>query len=184
MKFNSLKKIGRGITLLVAAAAVLARTQLPAMADPTPLTYPTGSPNFHVSDMNAFPLTLAASAGTNYTAGSTNSYMRTIRQDHGLSLVASVTVKNATTNALTGNHTFGFDLADDASLFTTGQPVTWTFPLTTPASSTNTYVVWTNLPASMLNNMRTIQCTLVTNTLSGGTEKVNRLDYSQSGNNP
>ena len=176
MKFNKWKQI----TVLVMAAAALAVTQLSAMADPTALTYPTGSPNFSTPDTNAIPLVLTNGAGVTFPANGTNSLEKAVRQDHGLSVFVTV----VTTNAAVGGQTLGWDTSPDGTLYTTTQPLKWTLPAN--GAGTNTY--WTNWPAAQLNNVRDIQLTTVTNAAVGtgntNTATITKLIYSQSGNLP
>jgi hypothetical protein len=160
------------------------------MAQYAPYTLTPQQPNFYRSDTNGFPLsvggTIGAVTGKALSYG-TNSLKLTLRQDHGLSVFASITASNSTATACAVLPvTFGFDISPDGTNFTAGTfpglapPLTFTANLVVPASSTNTYIYWTNYPATVLNNLRAVQCTSCTNAYTNGV-KINWLYYSFSG---
>ncbi len=158
-------------------------------------------PNFYRVDTNAgiFPLTLTNGGAANwvYTANGSISglnqptnapYVLTLRQDKGLAVFVTV----ISSNSQGGLATIGFDVTPDRVTETTTQPLKFAVPtanysnnlaLTSGILTTNTY--WTNWPAAVLSNLRTIQATTVTNALIGGgptTNSVNiQLRYSYSG---
>jgi Tfp pilus assembly protein PilE len=172
MKNNS-KFTLTGLLLVCLIISLLALCAMPAWSQPTALNYANNAPNTVSLDTNAFPLTLAASVGTNYTANGTNSLDKTIRQDHGLSAFVTVISTNASATTVT----LGWDVTGDGMSYTTTRPLQWTVP--SNFVGTNTY--WTNWPNTTLNNLRQMQLTLATNN-SAYTVKLVNLQYSQSSN--
>jgi Tfp pilus assembly protein PilE len=164
-----------GLLLVCFIISLLALCALPAWSQPTTLTYANGAPNFVTPDTNAFPLTLAASAGTNYTANGTNSLDKTLRQDHGVSAFVTVISTNASATTVT----LGWDVTEDGTSYTTTRPIQWAVPAN--FVGTNTY--WTNWSSLQVNNLRQMQLTLATNN-SAYTVKLINFQYSQSGNQP
>ena len=154
--------------LVIAIIALLAASALPAWAD-TPLTYPTGAPNFMTPDTNGFPLLLAANTTTNFPANGTNSLEKYVRQDHGLSVFVTV----ISTNAGGTTETLGWDVTGDGTVYTANHPLTFAVPAN--FVGTNTY--WTNWPATVLSNVRQIQLTTATNALVGGGPTTNSATY-------
>ena len=178
MKFENRKSIVSLAALLMAALAILALWEiLPAQAD----TFSVYQPNFYRQDTNATPLTLTNGQAATFPAGGTNSYKQTVRQNVGLSVFVTV----ISSNSVGGTGKLGFDLTPDGTVYTTTQPLTFTFPTAaavTGTLSTNTY--WTNWPSTVLNNVRQIQLTTATNALVGGGPATNsatiNLRYSYS----
>lgn len=172
-----------GLMIALAMVGLLAALLVPeASGQNSAYSLAPQQPNFYRSDTNAFPCTLSATTGaSNYVASSTNSLKLTLRQDKGLSMFAQITVTNTST-ATSGVVQFSFSPSWDGltNHFTTTPPLVWAIPVTVAATSTNTYVFWTNWPSSTLNNVRCIQCVQVTNTIGLATT-VNGLTYSYSG---
>ena len=163
-----------------ASLAAFTLTASLALAQYSPYGLTPQQPNFYRSDTNAFPLVLAASAGTNYTAGTTGSLSLTLRQDVGLSMFLSVTAPNSGTNTSNGVVSVWFNVTADGTNYTTTSPIVWTQSITVPAGSTNTMVGWTNFPNTVLNNIRKVQITQLTNTC-GVPITFNWFKYSYSG---
>ena len=133
-------------------------------------------PNFYRTDTNAFPLTLTN--GQAKTFSGTNSLTIYVRQDRGLSLFAPSLV-TTNTNCVP---VFGFDVTYDGTNGTTTHPIQWG-PL---ISSAATNGCWTNFSRDYLNNVRTVQCTWVSNAMPGAIPGSNsiyipKLIYSYSG---
>jgi hypothetical protein len=140
--------------------------------------YQSGQPNFFYNDTNYASFVSLAGAGQSWTAGATNAYIKTIRQNQGLSLFLAVWSTN-TAASTTTNYTVKFDVTGDGYTWTAGngaQPFIWTVPLAGKTPGTN--VFWTNIPASTLSNVRKMQATAVTATASNNVYAA--LGYSQS----
>jgi hypothetical protein len=164
---------------------------LTAEAQLTNINYPnyqSGQPNFFYADTNYNFYALTNGFTTNsitpgLTGGATNTYIKTIRQNQGLSLFASLWMSNGIAQSGTGptNYTFFFNVTGDGSTWTTGKgppgyPLSWTISLIGMQNTTNTY--WTNIPISTMSNVRKIQCTCVVNSSSNFIGAA--LGYSQS----
>lgn len=131
-----------------------------------PSAFQTGAPNFWRDDTNACPapgLALTNSQLTTFTAGGTNSFKLTLRQDHGLGIFVTCISSNPTGG---GTGYLGWDVASDGTKFTTKQPFWFTFPVPASASAalvTNVY--YTNIDRTVLNNARSLQLTAASNSL-------------------
>ena len=171
MKFENRKSIVSLAVLLMAALAILALWKIPpAQAD----TFSVYQPNFYRQDTNATPLTLTNGQAKVFPANGTNSYEQTVRQNTGLSVFVMV----VSSNSVGGSGKLGWDVTDDGSLYTTTQPLTFTFPTAAAVTGTlSTNVYWTNWPATVLNNVRQIQLTTATNALVGGGPTTNSATY-------
>ena len=163
-----------GLILVICILGLLAAIATPARAQ-------VNQPNFIRSDTNAFPLLLTNGAAKTFTAGGTNSYKLTLKQNTGLSVFVTV----ISSNPAAGNVGLGWDLAGDTNTITTTQPLKFLVPAaaaTTGTLCTNVY--WTNWPASVLSNVRYLQLTTATNALVGGGPTTNsvslQLKYSYS----
>jgi hypothetical protein len=171
-----------GLLLLVALFGLLAALALPASAQLSTNSaagvYQTGQPNFANNDTNA-AYALTNNQTLIYTAGSTNTYIKTIRQNQGLGLFLAVWQTNSVASTTT-NYTVRFDVTGDGTTWTSGTngrwPITWTVSLAGLGASTN--VFWTNLPATLVSNFRKIQMTSPTTTASNNI--FGALLYSQA----
>lgn len=170
--------------LLCLTIGLLALSALPASAQLTNLAgagYQTGQPNFAYNDVNWSQYALTNSQTITNTPGSTNTYIKTIRQNQGVGLFLAVWSTNAAIpSSGTTNYTVKFDVTGDGYTWTKGNgayPIVWTVPL---AGNTGpfTNVFWTNIPASTLSNIRKMQATSASTTC--GTTVNAALMYSQS----
>jgi hypothetical protein len=170
--------------LLCATIGLLALSALPAQAQLTNLAaagYQTGQPNFAYNDTNWVQFALTNSQTITNAPGGTNTYIKTIRQNQGVTLFLAVWSTNAAIpSSTTTNYTVKFDVTADGFTWTKGNggyPITWTVPLVgNTAAFTN--VFWTNIPATTLSNIRKMQCTQASTTC--GTNVNAALLYSQS----
>lgn len=152
-----------------------------ARAQPTVLT-PVGqqTPNAMTPDNTAFPLVLTNGQSVTITGGSTNSLAKAVRQDHGMSVFATVTSTNA---ASVGQYLY-FDVTGDGTAYTANHP----FAFYVPSNFVGTNTYWTNWPATSFNNFRKVQFTGASNSITGtagaagsNTNTVTlKLSYSQS----
>ena len=184
MKFTKNKKGGFTLVqllLTIAILGLLAALTLPAqaqLATNTAGNYQTGQPNFYYNDTNATAFTLTNNQTQTFTAGSTNTYQKTLRQNQGLTLMLAVWQTNSVASTTT-NYTVKFDVTSDGQTWTKGggaYPITWTVSLAGQGVSTNVY--WTNIPATTLSNLRKIQATQTSTTASNNI--YGALLYSQS----
>ena len=184
MKHTDNKKSGFALTellLLCAIIGLLAAMLLPVQAQLAPAaattTYQTGQPNFFNLDMNSASFALTNNQTQTFTAGGTNTFIKTIRQNQGVGLFLAVWQTNSVPSTTT-NYTVKFDVTGDGSTWTMGtgaRPITWTVPLT---GGVGTNVFWTNLPATTLSNVRRLQPTQTSTTASNNV--FGALGYSQS----
>ena len=143
--------------------------------------YQSGQPNFFYNDTNYSAFVVSNGYSQSFTAGSTNTYIKTIRQNQGLSLFLAVWSTNGglASNLSATNYTLKFDVTGDGSTWTRGsgaQPLTWSVNIPGPWPGTN--VFWTNLPITTMSNVRKIQVTGVSTTASNVLSAA--LGYSQS----
>ncbi len=182
MKFTKLKNFSLvTLILVVAIIGLLAAMILPAEAQLSTATgvYQTGQPNFAYNDTNYASFALTNNQTLTYTAGGTNTYIKTLRQNQGISLFLAVWQTN-TVASTTTNYTVKFDVTGDGSTWTKGTngqfPFTWTVPCVGLGVGTN--VFWTNIPSTVFSNVRKIQATQVSTTASNNI--YGALMYSQS----
>ena len=171
-KYNLLKSLeSLGKVLLLALLVLLSWVIAPrAQAQP----YSVYQPNFYRQDTNATPLTLTNGQARVFPANGTNSYEQTVRPNTGLSVFVMV----VSSNSVAGNSKLGWDVSHDGTIYTTTQPLTFTFPTAAAVTGTlSTNVYWTNWPGTVLNNVRDLQLTTATNALVGGGPTTNSATY-------
>ena len=176
---NSFGFLMTGLLLIICIIGLLAAMILPATAQlaGTSITPQTGQPNFFYVDTNYPNFALTNNQTKTYTAGGTNTYIKTLRQNQGVGLFLAVWQTNSVASTTT-NYTVKWDTTGDGSTWTAGNgatPFTWTVPVT---GGVGTNVYWTNLPASVVNNLRKVQATSVSTTASNNI--YGALGYSQS----
>jgi hypothetical protein len=169
--------------LLLGIIALLAALFIPkAEAQFTVLsgTPQTGQPNFAYNDTNYASYYVTNGQTLSYTAGSTNTYQKTVRQNQGLSLMLMVWSTNNMPSSTSTNYTVRFDVTQDGVSWTRGSgayPIVWTVPLVgNTGPFTNVY--WTNMSSLVLSNIRKIQATQVGTTAATNLNAA--LQYSQS----
>ena len=169
------------LMLCIAIIGLLAAMLLPASAQLSPAALTpasqTGQPNFFYLDVNSASFALTNNQTQTFTAGSTNTYIKSLRQKQGLSLFLAVWQTNSVASTTT-NYTVKFDLTGDGSTWTAGsgaRPITWTVPLT---GGIGTNVFWTNFPDTLISNIRKMQATQTSTTASNPV--YGALGYSQS----
>jgi len=178
---EKIKSIATRLTLVLTLGTVvaLAPTANAQLAPAVPSSYQTGQPNFSYNDTNYWAYALTNQQSQAFTPGTTNTYVKTLRQNQGLTLMLAVWQTNSIVSTTT-NYTVKFDVSADGNTYTSGTngrwPITWTVPLAGLGVSTN--VFWTNIPATTLSNLRKIQCTGLSTTASNNIYGV--LLYSQS----
>jgi len=156
--------------LLLLAAFLLPQVKAQGVPGTTPY-----QPNFYRTDTNASPLTLTNGGAAVFPANGTNSIEQTVKQNTGLSVFVTV----ISSNSVGGTGKVGWDVTYDGTVYTTTQPLSFSFPTAaavTGTLATNTY--WTNWPAATLNNVRQIQWTTATNALVGGGPTTNTVKYT------
>ena len=180
------RSLPRGIKWGVAGLIVIFIGGLSAVAqNTTPYAYAPQQPNFYVQDTNWTPYYVTSTNLALLTLGQTNSgtygftLNKTIREDKGLSVFASLVAPNATNNTVT---TIYLGVTYDG-VKSNGVPGALALPPIT-ANGTTPVIVWTNFPASLRNNVRSVFVSGYTNTAGGGTTNVltiSKLVYSWSG---
>jgi len=184
MKFTTIKNRFSLVQILLVCAIIglLAALTLPARAQlnsaVTAPPYQTGQPNFFNLDTNSTSFALTNNQTQTFTAGGTNTYIKTIRQNQGLSLFLAVWQTNSVPSTTT-NYSVAFDVTGDGATWTRGlgaHPFIWTVSLAGAGPSTN--VFWTNLPPALLSNLRKMQATQTSTTASNSV--FGALGYSQS----
>lgn len=172
------------LLMLCLLIGLLVALALPAQAQLTNLAsapYQTGQPNFAYNDTNYVNYALTNGQTITITPGTTgNNYIKTIRQNQGLSLFLAVWSTNTIPSSTSTNYTVKFDVTGDGYTWTKGNggyPISWTVPLV-GNTGPFTNVFWTNFPNTFLSNVRKMQATSVSTTC--GTNVNGALMYSQS----
>lgn len=149
-------------------------------------------PNGGVVDTNDFPLTIT-NGGMTIIPQSTNTpnNVFVLRQNVGLGLFINLTVTNANTATTNGYVLLWLDFSGDGTSNTiTGETNgVWDGQIqhgalfqawyTAMPESTDTFVLWTNLPNTIVNNVRDVRISAASNSLPTGV-RVNGLTLSQS----
>ncbi len=170
MKFNKFKFSLVEWFVLAAILAILAAAIVPAFvvrADNTsPYALAPQQPNFFRVDTNASSYALQTNTTVLYPHGWTNGFAAntnvlnlTVRQNVGLSIFLIVWQTNSISSASTStNYTVSWDTTPDNTNYTCGtgaSPISLQCPMAGTGIGTN--VVWTNIPAASLSNVRSIQ---------------------------
>jgi hypothetical protein len=167
-------------SLAACLAVLIGLFALPAAAQlnsPIGAPYQTGQPNYFNLDTNAASYFVTNNQTRTFTAGGTNTYIKTIRENQGLSLFLAVWQTNSVASTTT-NYTVGLDVTGDNTTWTMSagaQPLSWTVSLAGQGASTNVY--WINWPITLIDNIRKIQVTRVSTTASNNVFAA--LGYSQ-----
>lgn len=177
-----------GVSFVVAIYCGL-RTPQTALADNTsPYQLAPQQPNFYRVDTNsatyAFTNSTTSTTPLNHGVGTgpnTNSLNLTLRQNIGLSIFLIVWDTNSVSSAATStNYSVYFDTTPDNTNYTCGPGAYPIGPLTcSMAGGVGTNMVWTNVPATALNNVRSIQPGKIVWT--GSNNVFAELIYSYSG---
>lgn len=159
--------IAVGMAAIVASLAILTFCSDSQAADP-PYSISVAQPNFfRVDNVSWQNFTFTNGQARTFTANATNTLELTLPQDSGISIFVTTICTNANGTA----QLLGWDVSADGTNFTSNRPLKFSVPGN--ATGTNTY--WTNVPATFLNNLRSIQLTLATNVIVVGADNSNTV---------